>query len=823
MGSLTGQIKQVIRRLRRSPMFTVITLITLAAGVGANIAVFSVLEGVLLKPLPYPRPGELISIWHKAPGIDIKELLASPSTYFIYREQNRTMQDVGLFTGDAVSVTGSGEPEHILALDVTDGTLPLLGIPPMLGRWFNRQDESPNSADTVMLTYGYWRHKFGGDPSIVGRSITVDGKPRQVIGVMPASFNFLDEDVPPLILPFKFDRSKIQLGNFSFRAVARLRPGVTMEQAGADVDRMLPIVNQSFPAPGGFSVKLFEQARLGSNLRPLKQDVVGDVSGTLWVLMGSIGLVLLIACANVANLLLVRAEGRQQELSIRAALGAGWGRIAAELLLESLTLGLMGSVIGLGFAYAALRALIAMAPAGLPRLGEISIDTHVLLFTLGIAILASLLFGAVPVFKYAKAQLGTGMREGGRSVSQSRQQHRARSVLVIVQVALALVLLVCSGLMIRTFRALTHVQPGFNSPAELQTFRLSIPEAEVKDRVQVVRMEQQIRDKLAAISGVSSVGLSSSVPMDDSGSFDPVFAADRTYPEGQLPPIHRFKFVSPGFRQTLGTPLVAGRDLTWSDIFNKVPVVMVSEKMARDTWHGPQQALGKRVRVSPKDEWKEVIGVMGDMHDDGVNKDPASSIYWPVMTYHLYGEDPFIRRDMAYVIRSPRSGAESFMSEVRQAVWSVDPNLPLADVHTMQYYYGKSMARTSFTLVMLAVAGGMALLLGIVGLYGVIAYSVLQRRREIGIRMALGAQRQELTGMFIRHGLTLAGIGVICGVVAALALMRLMSSLLFHVSPVDPITYGAVALGLVATAMLASYVPSRRAATVDPVEALRAE
>ncbi|HEV2424675.1 MAG TPA: ABC transporter permease [Terriglobia bacterium] len=823
MGSLTGQIKQVFRRLRRAPMFTAVTLITLGAGVGANTAVFSVLEGVLLKPLPYPRPAELIGVWHKAPGINISELTAAPSNYFIYREQNRTLQDIGLYTGDAANVTGSGQPEHVTALDVTDGTLPLLGIPPMLGRWFSRQDDSPNSPDTVMLTYGYWRHKFGGDASIVGRSITIDGKPRMVIGVMPQRFNFMDQDTPPLILPFKFDRSKLTLGNFSYRAIARLKPGVTLEQASADVDRMLPIVNRSFPAPKGFSVKLFEAAHIGANLRPLKQDVVGDVGGTLWVLMGSIGLVLLIACANVANLLLVRAEGRQQELAIRAALGAGWGRIAAELLLESLVLGLMGSLLGLGLAYAALRALVAMAPSGLPRLGEIGIDANVLLFTLGVAILASLLFGAVPVFKYAKAHLGTGLREGGRSLSQSREQHRARSVLVIVQVALALVLLVCSGLMIRTFRALTRVQPGFSAPAELQTFRLSFPEAEVKDNVQVVRMEQEIAQKIAGIPGVASVGLSRTVPMDGNGGWDPVFAEDHTYAEGQLPPVERFKYVSPEFRQTLGTPLVAGRDLTWSDVYNKVPVVLVSEKMARDTWHSPAQALGKRIRVGSNDEWKQVIGVIGDIYDDGVNKDPSSTVYWPIMTAHLYGEDVQIQRDMAFAVRSPRAGAESFMSEVRQAVWSVDPNLPLADVHTLQYYYGRSMARTSFTLVMLAVAGAMALLLGIVGLYGVIAYSVLQRRREIGIRMALGAQRQELTGMFIRHGLLLTGVGVACGLGAAFAVMRLMSSLLFHVSPVDPVTYGGVALGLVATAMLASYVPSRRAATVDPVEALRAE
>ncbi|HEY6293744.1 MAG TPA: ABC transporter permease [Terriglobia bacterium] len=823
MGSFSSQLRQVLRRLSRAPVFTAVTLITLAVGVGANTAIFSVVEGVLLKPLLYPHPEELVGVWHTAPGIGIQELTASPSTYFIYREQSHTFQDIGLYSGDSVSVTGAGEPEQVRALRVTDGTLPILGIQPQLGRWFTRQDDSPGSPDTVMLTYGYWRHKFGGDPSIVGRSITVDGKPHLVVGVLPQRFNFMDQDMPPLVLPFKFDRAKTFLGNFSYQALARLKRGVTVAQANADVARMLPIVNRSFPAPAGFSLKLFEGARIGPNVRPLKQDVVGDVGKVLWVLMGTLGMVLLIACANVANLLLVRAEGRQQELAVRAALGASRARIAGELLFESVILGLAGSALGLALAYGALRALVALAPAGLPRLNEIRLDLPVLLFTLVLALLASVLFGSVPIFKYAGVRFGTGLREGGRTLSQTREQHRARSTLVIVQVALALVLLISSGLMIRTFRALTRVQPGFTGPTEVQTFRLSIPEAEVKDNEQVVRLQDAILQKVAAIPGVSSVGLSTNIPMDEGGSFDPIFAQDRTYAEGQLPPVRRFKYVSPGFLRTLGTPLVAGRDLTWTDLYSKLPVALVSENLAREYWRDPNNALGKRIRVGSTDDWREIVGVVADVHDDGMNQKAPTSVYWPIMMSRFGGNPILVQRDLAFAIRSPRSGSESFMQEVRQAVWSVDPNLPLADVHTLEYFNRKSMARTSFTLVILAVAGGMALLLGIVGLYGVIAYSVSQRRREIGIRMALGAERHELTGMFVRHGLLLTGLGVVCGLSAAFALMHLMSSLLFGVTALDPVTYGAVAMGLVATAGLASYLPSRRAATVDPVEALRAE
>jgi predicted permease len=541
--------------------------------------------------------------------------------------------------------------------------------------------------------------------------------------------------------------------------------------------------------------------------------------------MGSIAMVLLIACANVANLLLVRVEGRRQELAIRAALGAGWGRIATELLFESVILGLLGSVLGLALAYGALRVLVAMAPTGLPRIHELGIDVPVLLFTLAIALFSSLLFGAIPVFKYAGAHLNTGLREGGRALSQSRQQHRARNVLVVVQVALALVLLIGSGLMIRTFRALMHTPPGFVGPDEVQTFRFYIPETEIPDSQaeRVIRAEQEIQNKLAAIPGVSSVSFSSAIPMDGYNSNDPVFAEDRTYAEGELPPIRRFKFVSPGFLATIGAPLVAGRDITWEDTYQRIPVALISENLAKEYWHDARNALGKRIRVGNNDDWREIVGVAANIYDNGVDSPAPTSVYWPVIMSHFEGQKESLRRGTAFVIRSPRAGSEAFLNELRQTVWSVDSNVPLANAHTLGYFYTRSMARTSFTLVMLGVAGGMALLLGIVGIYGVIAYSVSQRTREIGIRMALGAQRQTLTSMFVRQGLLLTGIGVVCGLLAAFASMRLMSSLLFKVSAVDPITYGAMTLGVVAVAYLACYLPSRRAATVDPVEALRAE
>jgi predicted permease len=825
MAMFIDQFRQVVRRLLRAPLFTVITLLTLAIGVGANTVIFSVIDAVLLKPLPYPHSEELIGVWHKAPGIGLEELNMAPANYLIYREQSTTIQDIGLYDNDSMNVTGSGQPEQVRGLDITDGTLPILGVTPALGRLFTRRDDSAGAPETVLISYAYWQKKFGGATSVIGQPLTVDGKSREIIGVLPRGFHFLDLPDVSILEPLQLDRSKVKLGNFGTHGLARLKPGVTLAQASADIERLLPVVLRTFPAPDGFSASLFEKARIGPNLRPLKQDVIGNVANVLWVLMGSIAVVLLVACANVANLLLVRVEGRRQELAVRAALGAPWGRTAADLLFESLVLGFAGSLVGLGIAYAALRALVAAAPTGLPRIHEIGINPTVLLFTLGLALFTSLLIGSIPIIKYAGARAASGLREGGRALSQSRERHRARKVLVIVQVALAVVLLICSGLMIRTFQALMHVSPGFRDPNSIETFRLFIPETRIpdSDAEHVVRVEQQILNNLATIPGVSSVSFSTAIPMDGSGSSDVLYAQDHVLREGELPPLRRLVSVSPGYFSTLGTKLIAGRDITWTETYSARPVVIISENFAREFWHDASNALGKKVRIASTDDWREIVGVAQDTHADGVDKPATPTVYWPVLNNNFEGQKQRVFRYIAFEIRSPRAGTQAFFNEVQQQAWSVDPDVPLATPMTLGEMYTKSMARTSFTLVMLCVAGSMALLLGVIGIYGVISYSVSQRTREIGIRMALGAQRSTLTSLFVRQGLWLTGIGVACGLVAAFATMRLMSSLLFNVSPVDPLTYIAITIGVAATAWIACYLPSRRASTINPVTALRAE
>ena len=828
--TLIRDLRYGARMLLKKPGFSLIAIFTLALGIGANTAIFSVVEGVLLKPLPYPQPEELLAVRVTPQGLGANDFAVFASAYFIFREQGRTFQDIGLYrrglrgTGDSVNVTGIGEPERVPALGVTDGALPLLGVTPLLGRSFTREDDSPGSAETVILTYGYWSRKFGGDPSVIGRTIEVDGKSHAIIGVLPESFRFLDQSNLAMVLPLKLDREKTYLGGIPYGGIARLKPGVTLQQANADVARMIPIVDRSFPAPPGVSPRMFEDLRLAPNLRPLKQEVVGDVGKVLWVLMGGISLVLVIVFVNLANLFLVRAEGRQQELAIRAALGASRGRLAAQLFFESLILAVCGGLFGLGLAYGALRVLVAMAPQGLPRLHEIGVDGSGVLFTLAVSLAASLLFGFVPVFKYAGAGRGIGLREGGRSMSESRERQRARGVLVIVQVALALVLLVSSGLMIRTFRALTRVNPGFAAPpSEVQTFSIAIRDAQAPDPERVVRLQEEILRKLEALPGVSSVGLSTYVPMGGGVRVGSVFAKDRAYAPDELP-LYRYGFVAPGFFKTLGTPLVAGRDLTWSDIYNKVPVTIVSEKLAREYWRDPASALGKQIRATQKGAWREVVGVVGDMRQDGVDKEAPTSVYWPILVANIESNsDIYVERAVTFAIRTPRAGSEGLLNETRQAVWSVAPNLPLAEVNTLDYYYARSMARTSFTLVMLAVAGGMALFLGVVGLYGVIAYSVSQRRREIGIRMALGAGKSAVLKMVINQGIKLALIGVAIGIAGALGLTRFLSGLLYGVKPGDPLTLVAVSALLMAVALFASYIPARQAAKVDPMVALRHE
>jgi len=826
LDSLWSDLRYALRGLRRHPSFTAAVLLTLALGIGANTAIFGVIDSILIRPLAYPHSEALVGLWHTAPGFQSfgQNLNCTPSMYFTYRDENRTFEQFGVWESNGASVTGIAEPELPRALVVTYGVLNALGVQPLLGRWFSRDDDTPGTAETVILTYGYWQRRFGGDKSIMGRTLTINSKPHTVIGVMPEDFRFVRD--PELILPQRFERNKVNLGEFGYNGIARLKPGVTLAEANADVSRMLGIWLNGWPPPPGFDRAIFQNARVTPRIQPLKQEVVGDVGKALWVVMGTLGLVLLIACANVANLLLVRSEDRQQELAIRAALGAGWGRIARAMLLESMTLSVIGGALGLGLAYAALRVLVMKGPDTLPRLREIGIDPGVLAFAFGVSLLSGALFGVIPVLKYTGPQVATALRGVGRTFSQGRERHRARNLLVVVQVALALVLLISSGLMIRTFQQLRNVKPGFTGPEEIQILHSMAPASIANQPERVMRMWNQIADKLAAIPGVKSVGFADTAPME---TFltpnNPIYAEDKPYAKGQVPPVRRFRMIAPGFFKTMGTRMIVGRDFTWTDLYERRHVAIVSENLAREMWGDARAALGKRIRVGTIDAWREVVGVVEDVYDDGMQVKPPKFAYWPaLMDGWLFGDEHgFVTGFGMFAIRSDRTATEGLLKEAQQIIWSVNGRQPVFLVSTLKELYDQSMARTSFTLVMLALAGGMALGLGIVGIYGVIAYAVSQRTREIGIRMAMGAPPAVLLRVFVRQGLPLAGVGAALGLAAAAGLTRLMSSLLFGVKALDPLTYAAVSALLIFAAVLASYIPARRAMAIDPVEALRAE
>ncbi|HEX3274202.1 MAG TPA: ABC transporter permease [Gemmatimonadales bacterium] len=783
--------------------FAAATVLTLALGIGASTAVFSVVYGVLLKPLPFPSPDRLVSLLHRAPAVSLDQVNQGPATYFTYLDNQRAFEGIGAWDADEASITGRGEPEHVEVLNVSHATLPLLRVQPLVGRLFRAEDDAPGHPPRAVLTYGYWQGRFGGAADVVGQTLQVDGVAAEIIGVLPRSFRFLDRD-PAVLLPMGLDRSQATGLEFGFQALARLKPGVTLAQANADVARMIPQLPQAFGA-----------MQLQPNVRLLADDVVGSIGRTLWILLAAVGVVLLIACGNVANLFLIRGEGRQQELAMRTALGAGRSRIARVLLSESVLLAVAGGGLGLVLAQAALDVLRTIAPANLPRVEEIGIDPTVLFFTLSISLVSGALFGLLVVVRFGSPGV-TALREGSRSASDAPRRHRTRNVLVVGQIALALMLMIASGLMIRTVVAMRQVQPGFAGPARVQTFRLTIPESLIGDATQVARTEQGVAERLAQVPGVTSVGISSSITMDGEDNGNPLEVEEFPVTPGSLPPLRRFKSFAPGYFETMGNPLVAGRSITWAEVYQRQPVAVVSEVLAREYWQEPGRALGRRIR-SPGARWYQIVGVAGDERDDGLNRPPTPIVYWPLLN------DSYERRTMAYTVRSDRVGAPGFVSELRQAVWSVNPNLPLAEVQTLTEVQARSMAQTSFAMVMLAIAAGVALLLGIVGVYGVVAYMAAQRTREIGIRMALGARVGDVRRMFLGHGLRLTVTGIAIGLGAALGLTRVMSALLFGVGPADRLSYIVVSVVLGSVALLATSLAARRATRVDPLIAMRAD
>ncbi len=796
--------RHAVRMLRTRPGFSVAALFSLALGIGANTAIFSVMNAVLIRPLPYPRSDALVGVENRLviQGQVFEDADLSPAMYLACRQYARAFENFGVWTTGAATVTGQGDPEQLVAVTVTQGVLPALAIQPHMGVWFSNQDDSPGTLETVILSYGYWQRKFGGDPQAIGRTLVVDFIPRQVIGVMPRAFRVAKVS-PDILLPQRFPASGAK-DEFSYAGIARLKPGVTLALANQDLAR----VWKSWGETAGVT-RMMEMLRIQPNLRPLKKDVVGDFGPVLTFLMAALGLVLLLVCANVANLVLVRAQSRRQEFAIRAALGAGWGRIARELLVESLTLGVLGGALGLVFAYIGLRVLVTEGPANLPRLAEISLDGTALAFVLGCSVASSLLFGFAAVLQSGRP----GRIESTRGSTQAARQLRAQNVLVATQVALAFLLLVASGLMIRSFVALRSVTPGFTHPEWIQTVRISIPQALAPEPEQALRMQYEMIGRLSAIPGVTAVGFGRGLPLEPEYHNGIVVAVEGKTAPDQMPPNRAFRSLSPGLLAAQGTRLVAGRDFSWQDVFDQRNVALISENMARENWGDARSALGKRIRFGRDGVWNEIVGVAENVYADGVNQPAPATVY-----AHVNGS-----RGITVAIRSERTGAEGFLREIAAQIHAVNPNLPLARVRTLNDVYRLSMAQTSFALVLLGIAGAMSVTLAIVGVYGILAFAVAQRRHEVGIRLALGAEPRAVKWLFLRKGLVLNCIGGIVGLALAAGLSRWMASLLFGVKPLDPLTYLASGAVISAAAMTASYIPARRAASVDPMETLRGE
>ena len=823
MTSAAREVRYAWRRLLRAPGFAVTATLTLALGIGATTAVFTVVNAVLLRPLPYERSDELVELSHTLQLSGVNQVRQSDATFLLYRRTSRSFSGIGAYSDGAVSLDtdgerGATEAERATAGYMTVDVLRVLRVSPLQGRNFLESEDRPNGPAVVLIGERLWRRRYAADPNIVGRRIAVDGVSREVVGVMREDFRFPVADAE-LWVPLAFDPAKTEPASFNFSAVGRLAPNVTPAAAAGELTRILPRVVTEFPSL--LSLSMLEQAHFRAIVTPLRDVIVGDIGRVLWVVLGTVGFVLLIACANVANLFLVRAEARQKELAVRAALGAVWSELLAPLATEGALLALAGGGIGLALAVPGVWLLKSLGSGiDIPRLAEIDVDGRVLAFTLAVIVVAALGFSILPMFRVGSMRLVSALKDLGRSATAGRERHRTRMALVVSQVALALLLLAGSGLMARSFARLRAVSPGFDA-ANVLTFRIATPDARYKTPADRFRLYESIEAELRSLPGIQSAGGTSWLPLSEAGHDNgAIWVEDHPTPEGSVPPVHDQINATPGYFNTMRIPLLAGRWFGSVDPARPPLEALVSRGFARRYWKD-ESPIGKRLHAGPTDQWHTVIGVVGDVRIEGLDQEPPQTVYFPVIDSQE-GTSLYTPGAYTFVLRSSGDPA-ALMTSVRGVVRRLAPAVPIFAVQPMTAVVTRASARTSFTLLMLGIASGAALLLGAIGIYGVISYMVSLRTREIGVRMALGAAPGEIGRMVSRQGLTMAAAGVAIGLLAALVLTRYLRALLFEVSPTDPLTLGGVALALLVVALVASWLPARRAARVEPAVALRSE
>jgi putative ABC transport system permease protein len=807
MESLMRDLRFGIRVLTRKPGFTVVAVLALALGIGANTAIFSVVNTVLLRPLPYKNPQQLGLIWTYF-GPELPQNWISGPEFVDLKERSNTVEQFAALSWPTFGLTGTGEPEQIQGAATTANLFPLLGVEPALGRAFLEEEDRPGAERVVMLSHGLWKRRFGSDPAIIGEKVTLNMQPYTVVGVMPEGFGVLPPDAQSpknaeLWVPFAVDFKGLNRGGHFMRVIARVKPEFTLEQARQELEAIGSQLDEEI-YKFGFSF----------NLVPMHGHVVKNIRPALLVLLGAVGFVLLIACVNVANLLLARAVAREKEIAIRTALGAARRHIIRQLLIESVLMSLVAGLVGVGLTLLGLKLLVGFGPNNLPRLDEISLDTRVLGFTLAVSLLTGLVFGLVPALHASKPDFNESLKDGGKGVSKGAQGNRLRSALVVAEVSLALVLLTGAGLMIRSFLRLQEVNPGFN-PDNLLTLRVQLPQSKYPDAAKIVPFYQQAIERVRALPGVQNVGAVSQLPL--SGSYSsgtttverpPVADEDVSFEADR-------RVVTPDYFQAMNIPLVRGRFFTEQDNADGQRVAIIDEKFANRFWPG-DDPVGKRIKLgsSQQQPWITIVGVVGHIKHYDLNTEGREQAYFP-----------YTQNTASSMFLAVRTSGDptSMASSVRSAIWSIDSEQPVSQINAMESLVSNSVAQARFNTLLLGLFASIAMILAAVGVYGVMNYSVSQRTHEIGIRMALGAARRDILSLVLRQGITLAATGVGIGLAGAYLVTRLMESLLFGVSATDFTTFAGVALMLVLVAVLASYIPARRATRVDPIVALRYE